>query len=138
MVYNHAKAYKKWLILKEKEKQLLREAGVDEKTIKELRNYDYNDFLLDRRYQENEQIVKSSFFIPIPVYDSSDVNTVEKMLDKVDDNVVYYILKSSDKVLLDILYLLFQGYSVKEIGEELELSPNAIYKKLSRLRKKLK
>ena len=40
MVYNHAKAERRWQLWKEKEEKILRECGVDEETIEEIRTFD--------------------------------------------------------------------------------------------------
>lgn len=106
MAYNHAKAYKEWLELKEKEEQLLRELGVDEKKIAELRNYDNKDFLADRRFYENENLTKEQLFIAFPIYDSIVISTPEQLLDKIDNRVVFYVLKRSDRTLLEIIIII--------------------------------
>lgn len=69
MQYNHQSELKKWLKKKEMEEKLLRQLGVDEKTIQILRSYDYRVFLDDRRLvlcQEKVQIKYALLMLSYP------------------------------------------------------------------------
>ncbi|WP_278906873.1 sigma factor-like helix-turn-helix DNA-binding protein [Faecalitalea cylindroides] len=138
MPYNHQSELKKWRKKKEKEERLLRQLGVDETTIQVLRNYDYRLFLDDRRFHENEDVSSEGLFLMFPSYDPLIIKTPEKLLDEIEDVTVYYVLKRSDRKLLEILILLMQDYTIDEIAEDLHMSPNAVYKRLEKLKKKLK
>lgn len=138
MQYNHQREYKRWLKEKEKEEKLLRQLGVDEKTIQILRSYDYRLFLDNRRFRENEDITSEGLFLMVPSYDPVIITTPEKLLDEIEDVTIYYVLKKSDRRLLEILILLMQDYTVDEIAQNLHMSPNAVYKRIEKLRKKLK
>lgn len=138
MGHNHGRDYKEWLEKKEKEEKLLRQLGVDEKTIQILRNYDYRVFLDNRRFRENEDITIEGLFLMVPSYDPLVIRTPEKLLDEIEDVAVYYVLKKSDRRLLEILILLMQDYTVDEIAEDFHMSTNVVYKRLEKLRKKLK
>ena len=74
----------------------------------------------------------------VPSYDPLVIRTPEKLLDEIEDVAVYYVLKKSDRRLLEILILLMQDYTVDEIAEDLHMSTNAVYKRIEKLRKKLK
>lgn len=50
MAYNHGKAERRWRLWKEKEEKILRECGVDENTIEEIRAFDRTEFNSDRRF----------------------------------------------------------------------------------------
>ena len=50
MAYNHGKAERRWRLWKEKEEKILRECGVDEETIEEIRTFDREEFNSDRRF----------------------------------------------------------------------------------------
>ncbi len=50
MAYNHRREERKWRIWKENEEKILRECGVDESTIEEIRTYDRADFNSNRRF----------------------------------------------------------------------------------------
>lgn len=137
MGHNHGRDYKEWLDKKEKEERLLRQLGVDEGTIQILRNYDYRLFLDDRRFTDHERVTSEGLFLMVPAYDPMIIRTPEKLLDVIEDVTVYYVLKKSDRRLLEILILLMQDYTVDEIAEDLHMSPNAVYKRLEKLRKKI-
>ena len=138
MGHNHASELKEWLKKKEKEERLLRQLGVDENTIQILRSYDYRLFLDDRRFYDNEDVTSEGLFLMFPSYDPLVIRTPDKLLDEIEDVTVYYVLKKSDRRLLEILILLMQDYTVEEIAEDLHMSTNAVYKRLEKLRKKLK
>lgn len=138
MRHNHGRDYKEWLDKKEKEERLLRQLGVDEGTIQILRNYDYRLFLDDRRFTDHERATSEGAFLMVPAYDPVIIATPEKLLDEIEDVTVYYVLKKSDRRLLEILILLMQDYTIEEIAEDLHMSTNAVYKRLEKLRKKLK
>ena len=138
MGHNHGRDYKEWLDKKEKEEKLLRQLGVDEGTIQILRNYDYRLFLDDRRFIDHERATSDGLFLMVPAYDPMIIRTPEKLLDVIEDVTVYYVLKKSDRRLLKILILLMQDYTIEEIAEDLHMSTNAVYKRLEKLRKKLK
>lgn len=46
MAYNHGKAERRWRLWKGKEEKILRECGVDEETIEEIRTFDREEFIL--------------------------------------------------------------------------------------------
>ena len=138
MGHNHASELNEWLRKKEKEERLLRQLGVDENTIQILRNYDYRLFLDDRRFHDNEDVSSEGLFLMFPSYDPVIITTPERLLDEIEDVTVYYVLKKSDRRLLEILILLMQDYTIDEIAEDLHMSTNAVYKRLEKLRKKLK
>ena len=55
MAYNHGKAERKWKLWKDKEEKILRDSGVSEDMIEEIRLYDRQEFNSDRRYYERVQ-----------------------------------------------------------------------------------
>ena len=50
MAYNHGREDRKWRIWKEAEEKVLRECGVDEATIEQIRTDDRADFNSNRRF----------------------------------------------------------------------------------------
>ena len=50
MAYNHGREERKWRIWKEAEEKVLRECGVDEATIEQIRTDDRADFNSNRRF----------------------------------------------------------------------------------------
>ena len=53
MTFNKAKAEKQWLKWKETEEEKLRQLGMDEESIRKLRQMDWEDFKEERRYGEH-------------------------------------------------------------------------------------
>jgi len=50
MAYNHGREDRKWHIWKEAEEKILRDCGVDEATIEQIRTGDRADFNSNRRF----------------------------------------------------------------------------------------
>ena len=57
-------------------------------------------------------------------YDVIEILSVESLLDSLEDKHLIFVLNSSDRVTLDIAFLLFMGYKVKDISKVLHLSKN--------------
>ena len=57
MAYNHGREDRKWRIWKEAEEKLLRECGVDEATIEQIRMADRADFNSNRRSENLYQVL---------------------------------------------------------------------------------
>lgn len=68
----------------------------------------------------------------------AEVKTVIELLDEIENEALYQALLAVDKHTLQIILLKMQGYSTKEIATITGLTEKAIYKRLERLREKLK
>ena len=112
MAYNHGREDRKWRIWKEAEEKVLRECGVDEAVIEQIRT--------DDREQQTE------------------IKTVEDLLDEIESENLYLALVAADRRTLQIVLLKMQGYSTKEIAPLVDLTAGAIYARLDHLRKKLR
>ena len=138
MAYNHGKAERRWWLWKEKEEQILRECGVDEKTIEEIRTFDRAEFNSDRRFYRRlndiGEYIAETAMQELPM----EVNTVWDMLNEIENENLYRALLTVDKRTLQIVLLKMQGYSAKEIAPIVDLSVGAIYARLDHLRKKLR
>lgn len=138
MAYNHGKAERRWRLWKEKEEQILRECGVDEKTIEEIRTFDRAEFNSDRRFYRRlndiGEYIAETAMQELPM----EVNTVWDMLNEIENENLYRALLTVDKRTLQIVLLKMQGYSAKEIAPIVDLSVGAIYARLDHLRKKLR
>ena len=120
MAYNNGREDRKWRIWKEAEEKVLREHGVDEATIEQIRiDGEYLEGMADR-----EQ--------------SAEVKTVEDLLDEIEDENLYQALLTVDRRTLQIVLLKMKGYSTKEIAPLVHLTTGAIYARLDHLRKKLR
>ena len=78
------------------------------------------------------------FFLRIPVQNSISEFTWNDLLDGVSNHVIRYHLKKADPVLKRIILMLGNDYSIYEIAEELDMTPNAVYKRIDKFRQKIK
>lgn len=138
MAYNHGKEERKWRLWKEAEEKILRESGVDENIIEEIRIYDRAEFNSDRRFYRRLNDMEE--YIEKVADDglNTEIRTVSALLDEIENENLYAALLRVDKHTLEIVLLKMQGYSTKEISAMLRLTEKAIYKRMDRLRKKLK
>ena len=60
------------------------------------------------------------------------------LLDIVESESLFMMLKNSDKQLQQIILMRFYGYEVEEISKLLNIKPDTIYKKIQRFKEKLK
>lgn len=138
MSYNYAKELAKWTKWKEQEEQLLRSLNVEENIINQLHEYDWEAFKADRRIRRKQNVTLDSLFYSIPYYDKKDILTVEDLLDEIENEALFHYLSQTDQITLNIILMKILGYSTREISEILKISPSKIYKRIQRLRKKLK
>lgn len=138
MAYNHGREERKWRIWKENEEKLLRECGVDESMIEEIRTYDRADFNSNRRFYRWTNDVAEYLEEMAGREPQAEIHSVDELLDEIESKRLYQALRTVDKRTLLILLLKMQGYSTKEIALLVGLTTGAIYARLDHLRKKLK
>ena len=138
MSYNHGKEERKWRLWKEAEEKKLRELGVDEDTIEQLRIADRAEFNSDRRYYTHQQEAGTYLETLAENEQRIEVWSVRDLLDEIENENLYQALLTVDKRTLQIVLLKMQGYSTKEIAALVCLTTGAIYARLDHLRKKLK
>ena len=138
MAYNHGKEERKWRLCKEAEEKILRAYGVDENIIEEIRIYDRAEFNSDRRFYRRLNDMEEYIEKVADNGLNTEIKTVSALLDEVENEHLYAALLKVDKHTLEIVLLKMQGYSTKEISAMLQLTEKAIYKRMDRLRKKLK
>lgn len=138
MAYNHGREERKWRIWKENEEKILRDCGVPESTIEELRIYDRADFNSNRRFYRWTNDVAEYLEDMQDKQKPKEVATITDILDEIENEKLYRALLTVDKRTLQILLLKMQGYSTKEIAPIVDLSVGAIYARLDHLRKKLR
>ena len=138
MAYNHGREERKWRIWKESEERILRECGVDESVIEEIRTYDRADFNSDRRFYRWTNDVAEYLEEMADTEPQAEIDTVEDLLNEIENKNLYRALLTVDKRTLQIVLLKMQGYSTKEISPILHLTTGAIYARLDHLRKKLR
>lgn len=137
MAYNHGREECKWRIWKENEEKILRECGVDESVIEEIRLYDRVDFNSNRRFYRWTNDVAEYLEEMADREPQAEVHSVEDLLDEIENETLYQALLTVDRRTLYILLLKMQGYSTREIAAMAGLTEKAVYKRLERLRKKI-
>lgn len=138
MSYNKSFEFKKWQEWKQNEEQLLRNVGVEENIITQLRDYDYQQFLSDRRIRSRQIPTLDTFFLNKPYLDQKEIKSVEDLLDSIENESLFAYLSKTDPETLSILLLKILGYSVSEISQIIGKNEGAIYNKIHRLKKKIK
>ena len=138
MAYNKAREEKKWRLWKEAEEKQLRSLGVNEDDIEKLRVHDWAIFNSDRRYYQRVQ--ETGTYLDELAEDTTqpEVKTVEDFLDSIENQHLYQVLIKVDRLTLQAILLQLQGYSVAEIAARLDMKEDAIYKRLKRLKEKIK
>ena len=109
---------------------MVREAIIDD-----LHDFDWKQFNAERRFKRHQSVTDEIFFLIQPVYDKKEISTVEDILDCIENEALYEFLSETDPILLEIILLKIEGYSVKEISEIVQLSTGYIYKKIKKLKK---
>ena len=138
MSYNHGREERKWQLWKEAEEITLRESGVDESTIEQLRVEDRSAFNSDRRFYTQQQEAGTYLETLAESESRTEVWTICDLLDEIENDELYQILLTVDKRTLQIVLLKMHGYTVKEIAPIVCLSTGAVYARLDQLKKKLK
>lgn len=141
MAYNKARELKKWLAWKKAEETQMREMGVSEDTIQELRAYDWKMFKAERNYQRfNQQLgdYTDVLIVEDEPEEPQTIETFEQLFELVGDPRLYEILKTADRGLLLILLMRTNGKTYKDISKETGLPEGSLRQRVSYFRKKLK
>ena len=138
MAYNHGREDRKWRIWKEAEEKILRECGVDETVIEQIRTDDRADFNSNRRFYRWASDFGEYLEGMADREKQAEVKSVSDLLDEIENETLYLALIKVDRRTLQIVLLKMQGYSTKEIAPLVGLTTGAIYARLDHLRKKLR
>ena len=138
MAYNKASEERKWRYWKEQEEKKLRELGMGEEKIRELRQMDWEDFLEERRYRERLDGTMQDMDSERQKDDEQFAMDVKELLEHVGDRRLYEVLKGTEHQTLEILLLSTWGYSGREIAKIMGMAEQTVYTKRNSLRKKLK
>ena len=138
MAYNKAREEKKWRLWKEAEEKQLRSLGVSESDIEKLRVHDWAIFNSDRRYYQ--RIQETGTYLDEVAADMTqpEIKTVEDFLDNIENQQLYQVLIKVDRLTLQAILLQIQGYSIAEIAAILGMKEDTVYKRLGRLKQKIK
>ena len=66
------------------------------------------------------------------------MKTVADFLDSIENPQLYQVLVKADRLTLQIIVMQLQGYSTHDIASLLRLTEQAIYKRVNRLKEKIK
>ena len=138
MAYNHGREDRKWRIWKEAEEKILRECGVDEATIEQIRTDDRADFNSNRRFYRWASDFGEYLEGMADREKQAEVKSVTDLLDEIENETLYLTLITVDRRTLQIVLLKMQGYSTKEIATSVKLSTKSVYRRMERLRSRLK
>ena len=138
MKYNYEKEKLRWEKDKLLEEKLLKKINVNHSIINMLRNYDWNDFKRERSFKTHQNVTKDVFFDLKATYDEKEINSINDLMDEIENENLYKILSKEDNITLKILVYKIQGYSTKEIANILGITIDNIYYRIKKLRKKIK
>ena len=138
MAYNKAKEEWKWRTWKEMEEKKMRQLGVSEDIIKQLRTHDWSVFNSERRYYEKLQGTNTYIDTATDEESNPEIRSVDDFLNNIESEKLYQVLVSVDNVTLQIAVLRIQGFSTKEVASKLGITPKSIYRRIDRLKEKIK
>ena len=138
MAYNYGREDRKWRIWKEAEEKLLRECGIDEVTIEQIRTDDRADFNSNRRFYRWSSDFGEYLEGMADREKQTEVRSVSDLLDEIENETLYLALITVDRRTLQIILLKMLGYSTKEIAAAVKLSTKSVYRRMDKLRNRLK
>lgn len=97
MAYNHGRENRKWCIWKEAEEKVLRECGVDEATIEQIRTDDRTDFNSNRRFYRWSSDFGEYLENMADREQQTEIKTVAELLDEIESENLYLALATVDK-----------------------------------------
>lgn len=115
MAYNHGREDRKWWLWKEAEEKQMRQCGVEESTIEQIRIDDRAMFNSDRRFYTHSQEAGTYLDDVAKSEQHTEINTINDLLDEIENEELFKILQSADKLNLQILLLKMQGIPQKKL-----------------------
>ena len=100
MAYNNGREDRKWRIWKEAEEKVLREHGVDEATIEQIRIDDRADFNSNRRFYRWTSDFGEYLEGMADNEQQAEPTTVADLLDEIEDEKLYQALLTVDKHIM--------------------------------------
>ena len=135
MSYNYRKEYAKWKRWKEQEERILKQMNMPKNKINELREFDWAQFNDERRFTRKQNITNDQYFALIPVNDKKEFKNINDILDSIEDEALYEYLKDEEPVLLTVILLKIQGFSIKEISKVINIQISTIYRKIEKIKR---
>ena len=106
--------------------------------IEAIRLYDRQAFNSDRRYYERVQETGTYLDTVAASTDQAEPKTVQDFLDRIENQELYHVLITVDRLTLQIVLMKIQGYSTHEIAGYLKITEKAVYRRMDRLKEKVK
>lgn len=138
MSYNYRKEYAKWKRWKDQEERILKQMKMPKNKLNELREFNWAQFNDERRFTRKQNITNDQYFALIPVNDKKEFKNINDILDSIEDEALYEYLKDEEPVLLTIILLKIQGFSIKEISKLINMPISTIYRKIEKIKKNFK
>lgn len=135
MSYNYRKEYAKWKRWKEQEERILKQMNMPKNKINELREFDWAQFNDERRFTRKQNITNDQYFALIPVNDKKEFKNINDILDSIEDEALSEYLKDEEPVLLTVILLKIQGFSIKEISKVINIPISTIYRKIEKIKR---
>lgn len=135
MSYNYRKEYAKWKRWEEQEERILKQMNMPKNKINELREFDWAQFNDERRFTRKQNITNDQYFALIPVNDKKEFKNINDILDSIEDEALYEYLKDEEPVLLTVILLKIQGFSIKEISKVINIPISTIYRKIEKIKR---
>ncbi len=135
MSYNYRKEYAKWKRWKEQEERILKQMNMPKNKINELREFDWAQFNDERRFTRKQNITNDQYFALIPINDKKEFKNINDILDSIEDEALYEYLKDEEPVLLTVILLKIQGFSIKEISKVINIPISTIYRKIEKIKR---
>ena len=126
MAYNHGREDRKWRIWKEAEEKVLRECGVNETVIEQIRTDDRADFNSNRRFYRWTSDFGEYLEEMAGRGKQVEIKSVSDLLDEIESETLYLALVTVDRRTLQIILLKMQGYSIKEIAPLVNLTAGGV------------
>ena len=138
MSFNYGREEKKWRLWKEAEEKKLRSLGVSEDTIEKLRTHDWAVFNSDRRFYRRLKDIDTYLERVAEDAIQPEIKTVEDFMDNIENQWLYQVLIKVDRLTLQIILMKIHGFSTREIASHLDITEKAVYRRMDRLKEKLK
>lgn len=138
MSYNYRKEYAKWKRWKDQEEKILKQMNMPKNKINELREFDWAQFNDERRFTKKQSITNDKYFTLIPVNDKKEFKNINDILESIEDEALYEYFKDEEPVLLTVILLKIQGFSIKEISKLINMPISTIYRKIEKIKRNFK
>ena len=119
----------------EKMERILKQMNMPKNKINELREFDWAQFNDERRFTRKQNITNDQYFALIPVNDKKEFKNINDILDSIEDEALYEYLKDEEPVLLTVILLKIQGFSIKEISKLINMPISTIYRKIEKIKR---